>query len=133
MYESRRIDGATGVVIAYGADPRHRFCYVAMARTRTSSNGLRDALVSAEALAIFIDFLLQGWDFRKLYFECAEYNIPQFRSFLNLLSEEGRLRQHLYLGEQWWDLATFALWRERWGSVRPHLSRRPPYMEGDCD
>jgi hypothetical protein len=112
-----------GMVSAYGADPRHGFCYMSAARFSSFGGELRDALCTVEAIALFVDFLFQGWPFRKIYFECAEYNTPQFASFLDRCREEGQLHEHLYLDDRYWDLGTWSVSRSAWPEIRALLNR----------
>lgn len=66
-------------------------------------------------IALFIDYVFKCWNFRKLYFELPEYNLPQFASGLgSFLVQEGRLRQHLYYDGRYWDSVTLALYRRTW-------------------
>lgn len=124
IFESVGEERVAGIVSAYSADPRHGFCYVALARLQSSANAWADAAAVTEALSLFVDFLFQGWNFRKLIFEVAGYNRQQFGKFLRQLSQEANYKDHLFLDGIWWNLEAFALWRERWPDVRNHLIRR---------
>jgi len=94
VFEGNETNSCRGVVSAYAADPRHGFCYVAAARLEDSASAFVDAAVSVDAVILFIDFVLQGWSFRKIYLECAEYNQPQFASLLERCDHEAELRDH---------------------------------------
>lgn len=69
----------------------------------------------AEGTARFIDYVFHCWNFRKVYFEVAEYNRAQIAAVSRrLLREEGALRERLYLGGRYWDLAFLSLDRATW-------------------
>ena len=70
---------------------------------------------------MFVDFLFQGWNFRKVYFEAAEFNLAQFSSFFDLLEPEAQYRQHIFLSDRWWDLHVKSVWRADWPAVRSRL------------
>ena len=124
IYESSAQNGSAGVVMSYSADMRNGFAYLAFARLRQGTSPLHDAVVAAEALVLFVDFLFQGWDLRKIYVEVAEYNLGQFSSLVSLLDVEARLKQHVYLDGRHWDMIIAALRRDCWPSLRERLLRR---------
>ena len=65
--------------------------------------------------ALFIEYVFRCWNFHKLYFEVAEYNMPQFESGIGRLFEvEGRLRDHFWYDGRRWDQYHLALYRETW-------------------
>lgn len=121
IYESITPSPGYGIINAYGADPRHGFAYVAAGALRSFGGSLRSAVCSCEAIALFIDYLFAGWNLRKLYFDVAEFNAPQFASFLDRCEREAALSRHLYLDGRFWDLYSFALWRDQWPSLRAVL------------
>lgn len=123
VYEAVLPPKSAGVVVVYGADFRNGFAYVGMARLERSDSPIADAMVAAEALSLLLDYVFQAWSFRKLYFEAAEYNLPQFSSFTALLDPQGTYQQHIFMGGRWWDLFVFALWRDEWPRIRPKLTR----------
>jgi len=118
VFETRTESTLLGNALAYGADPRHGFCYVAVGTLRSSGSPVRDSVCSVEATVLLVDYLFQGWNFRKLYFEVAEYNVEQISSFLDRLSLEGRLTDHIYLADRFWDLGTWSLERAQWEQLR---------------
>lgn len=66
-------------------------------------------------LVLLIEHLFRGWPFRKLYFECPEYNLEQFASAVpKILTEEARFREYVYYNERYWDLLMLSLTRETW-------------------
>lgn len=123
IFESLAPSSGCGVVSAYGADPRHGFAHLAAGTLESFGGPVRDALCSAEAVALFVDFVFTGWNFRKIYIDVAAFNAPQFGSFLERCEMEGRLKDHLYLDGEYWDLVTYALWRDQWSTLGPLLRR----------
>jgi hypothetical protein len=109
-----RSQAGRGIVLAHGYDPRYRFCHVSIAHLEPSGHAIPDAQCVVEAFKMLVDYAFQGWDLRKIYLECADFNVHQFESFLDRCDLEGRLIDHLFLGGRWWDLRTYAIWKERW-------------------
>jgi hypothetical protein len=67
------------------------------------------------AVGLFIEYVFRCWNFRKLYMDVAEYNLPQMASGLgDLFAIEGRLREHYYLDGEYWDKLILSLSREAW-------------------
>ncbi|MCU1371675.1 MAG: hypothetical protein JWO77_2869 [Ilumatobacteraceae bacterium] len=106
------VDGPpVGLVVCYQASMESRTAFFGFIRTtETSQDGMM-----FEGLMLFLRFLFDTWDFRKLYAEVPAYN------FDGILSEqtrgievEGILRGHLFHAGTWWDQYLIALWRERW-------------------
>lgn len=111
-----------GVVIAYNPDPRHGHCYVGAASFEAGAS-IGCSLRLVDAVGLLLDFIFQGWNFRKIYFECAEYNLPQFQSFIDECQPEGNLVEHLWLSGRYWDLGIWSLSRESWSILRSRLGR----------
>lgn len=116
-----------GLVALYNVEAAHGTGYVAVADLRTGGGPTR----VVQGAVLFLAYVFQTWNLRKLYVESYEFNVAQFQSLCGrLLHEEGRLRDHLYLGGQHWDLVTFALYRDDWQRwerrVLPHVLRRQP-------
>jgi hypothetical protein len=105
-----------GLVSAYEADTGSGHCRLAIQRTAVRSEhpqNLRGAVV--EGAMRFIDYLFDHWTFRKIYIELPEYNLPLFRlTSTALFEEEGRLKEHFFHKDRWWDLRTYAIYRDRW-------------------
>ncbi|MFV0316819.1 MAG: GNAT family N-acetyltransferase [Microthrixaceae bacterium] len=75
-----------------------------------------------EGMFHFIELLFAASPLRKIYAEVPGYN----EALLGLGSvgpfvEEGRLIQHDYHGEQWWDHHYFAVWRSAWDAFASPL------------
>jgi hypothetical protein len=103
-----------GIVAAYGAQPRDQYVYVsAVADPAAIGSG---ALIIAAG--IFIEYLFAVGNFRKIYFDVPEFNLEQFGHKIGkYLHEEGRLVEHEWYGEKYWDLVTLACWRSEWFSA----------------
>lgn len=105
----------TGIVSAYEQDFVNQHCKVAAA---AFSSG--PSISTTVGALLLIDYLFQGWPFRKLYFETASFNRQQFATHIERLpvQEEGRLSQHLFLDGAYHDLIVLALYREAWQAAR---------------
>ena len=115
----RRTGDPVGHAFAYNANFRYQTCFIAM--------GVKPSLVgsgwSIEAGRMFIDYLFAMWPFRKIYAEVGEFNFPQFASGTGTAFEvEGRLRDHEFYGNRYWDLFVLALYRERYEHSRKRRS-----------
>lgn len=88
-----------GLVSAYDADTACGHCYVAFHNTgvhHPASGRMFGAIIG------FMDHLFHVSPFRKLYLDIPEYNVGLLRGFEGLLMvEEGRLREHYFLGGCW--------------------------------
>ena len=100
-------DDVVGLVVAYNADLRNGHCYIAAVRDTSLSIGI------LEALSLFVSHVFCHWPLRKMYLEVAEYNVGQFASAVRrkIITEEGRLRNHYYLNDDYWDHVMYALYR----------------------
>jgi RimJ/RimL family protein N-acetyltransferase len=119
-----------GLVSAYNADLRSGTCTVGFARFDPAdrSPGL------IEGAILLADHLFNHWPFRKLYGETLEFNLSSFQALLGpLLVEEGRLRDHAFVGGRHWDLLYLALYRETWEAWRERLLPPPEPTSGSGD
>lgn len=102
---------ALGLTVAYNADLRNGHAYIAAVMDQNEAfpgSGV-------EASALFLNYVFATWNFRKLYAEVLEFNLPQFSSGLgNAFKEEGVLRAHQYYGGRFWDMHLVAYYRETW-------------------
>lgn len=96
-------------------------CYAADMRTGTAYVGAAIAPPYqglghlAEAGLVFLRYLFDTWNFRKLYAEMPDFNAPRFGTVLgSLMKEEGRLVAHHYLRGEFWDNVTYAIYRSDW-------------------
>jgi hypothetical protein len=117
---ARRQDEAIGVVTAYQASFQDGYAKVAAAKFDPKS---RSPLIML-GFALFLDYVFDCWNFRKLYAEVPEYNYPQFASGIDrFFTIEGRLREHTFLGGELWDRLILAIYRDRWKEQAPALIR----------
>jgi RimJ/RimL family protein N-acetyltransferase/acyl carrier protein len=122
---------AVGLVTAYNANHRDGHVFVsALCDPRYQSSGLL-----IEGFALLIDYLFLNWPFRKIYLESMEFNLGQYANSLGrLLIEEGRLKDHVFYDDRYWDLVTAALYRADWSKVQ--LKRAAgllPFSEGSWE
>lgn len=100
-----------GLVVAYNADMANGTVYLAA----LVDNAYHLKVWPMEGILIFVDYLFQNWNFRKVYAETPEFSATQFASGVGtFFEEEGRLTQHQYYQGKYWDYITYALTRERW-------------------
>ena len=101
-------DEFVGLVVAYNASPQDDFCYMAAITDRKFGSG------TVEAVALFLRYLFRYWPIRKIYLEALEFNVPQYASAvrLGIFREEGRLRDHHFFDDRYWDLILYAIYRE---------------------
>lgn len=106
--ESRK---RAGLVVAYNADQANGTVYLAT----LIDNEYHRKVWPMEGILLFVDYLLQNWNFRKIYAETPEFSASQFSSGVGtFFEEEGRLRQHQYFQGKYWDFIIYALTRKLW-------------------
>jgi len=99
---------AVGHVVSYGTDFQNGYSY-AGAMMRADLQGTGSGI---EAFALFVRYLFATWNLRKVYLEVVEFNMPQFGSAIGrYVTEEGRLREHVYYQGRLWDQYLLALYR----------------------
>lgn len=99
-----------GLVVAYNADLRNGTTYLATLATEH----LMGRGVIMEASFVFMDYLFTTWPLRKIYSEVLSFNYEQFRSGVGRnFQEQGRLREHYYMGGRRWDQYVIAVDRDR--------------------
>lgn len=108
---SNRDRARVGLVTAYRANFRDGHARLAAVAFNPQS---RSPLMPL-GMGLFIEYVFRCWNFRKLYMDVAEYNLPQLSSGLaRIFTVEGRLRQHYYLDAQYWDKLILSILRETW-------------------
>jgi RimJ/RimL family protein N-acetyltransferase len=114
---SRKRDGRpVGLVVAYGADlPNRTVRFGIVLDPEFHAVGW-----PLEAAPLFIDYLFQTGDFRKLYAEAVDYNIQSYESALDrgIVQLEGRLKEHVYSAGSYRDYYMFAIYRDEWTTRR---------------
>jgi RimJ/RimL family protein N-acetyltransferase len=107
-----------GFVTAYEANFAHG--HAKLAAARLAEDARSPAMVVA--ISLLIRHVFACWNLRKLYMDVPEYNLPQFDSLISrYFQEEGRLIDHVYFGEQYWDQITLALYRAAWPEIQSRI------------
>jgi RimJ/RimL family protein N-acetyltransferase len=84
----------------------------------TNRLSLGGATRVAEALLLFTKYLFECFPVRRLYSEVYQYNGVSMRLHRRFgFLEEGRLREHVWYRDRFWDSFVFALTRERWQEI----------------
>jgi RimJ/RimL family protein N-acetyltransferase len=118
MVVGRSGDKPIGLVSVYRANFQDRYAY--LSATRFEPN--RPSPLMMLGVFLFLKYVFTSWDFRKLYMELPEFNMPQFASGLGRYFEvEGRLRDHFYFDGRYWDQLTLATYRDVWQRHRDRL------------
>jgi RimJ/RimL family protein N-acetyltransferase len=104
-------DDPLGLVIAYNADMRNRFCYAAAC---LAPNVNRTGM-GIEAFILFVQYVFYCWEFRKIYLEATELNMAQYQSGAasGIYTVEGRMKDHMYMAGRYWDNYLLGLDREQ--------------------
>ena len=102
-----RPDAVAGLVVAYNASPQDGHCYVSALSHAQTSPGV------IEAVLLFLRYLFRHWPLRKIYMEALEFNLPQYRSAIEMgfLQEEGHLRSHHFFDDRYWDMFLYSIGR----------------------
>lgn len=109
IYESVEGLEPAGVCVSYSANHAYQHTYVGTAQQEDCPIGY-----GVEATALFIHYLLTTWNFRKIYFEVAEFNLPQFESMVDRFAViEAELPEHRWYDGRWWAQFTLASYRDR--------------------
>jgi RimJ/RimL family protein N-acetyltransferase len=110
----RPVDGAImGVVQLTDYNARSRTCSLSIV---ADPNFRRLGLVTTAAV-LFVSDAFRTWDLRKIYLNVLEFNLHQIAGYTGLFTEEGRLRAHEWHDGSWWDLITFAIYRDRFDDL----------------
>ncbi len=130
----RSTDQVAGIVATYGADFVNGTAKMAV----FTFAPFRSQGWPLEGMRLMIDFVFYAFPLRKLYAEVLEPNLTQFgRGFPTLLEEEGRLKEHAFIGGNYVDQVILTLTRERWfrdprghegRSALLHLTRQGPLV-----
>jgi hypothetical protein len=108
---SRLQDKPVGLVLVYRPDFQDGHAH--LAALRFDSNDESPLIIFG--LALFLRYVFACWNFRKLYMEVSEFNFAQFASGEGTLFQiEGRLRDHLYFNDRYWDQLVLAIHRTAW-------------------
>lgn len=109
-----------GIVNLYGENLRDGWAYLGA----VAAPEFRDTGIVIDGAATLLDYAFSLWAFRKIYLETIEYNLSQFEVGLRRVAiEEGRLVDHVFFEDRYWDVATSAIYRESWRSYRSAQQR----------
>ena len=96
-----------GMVVCYDLEPNHRFAKIATIISEQSRG------IGTHATALFVRYLFQQADLRKLYFEVPDFNLERVGPLLSRFSRErSELSEHFFAHGAWRSLVTFGIWRE---------------------
>jgi RimJ/RimL family protein N-acetyltransferase len=110
-----------GHVLAYEPDLRNGHVAFAVAM---APEHLRTGL-AVDSLVLFLNYLIENWNFRKLYAQTIEFNYAEFQSGLGrYFHEEGRLREHEFYAGKYWDVVHLAMYREELQALLQRLLPR---------
>ncbi len=117
-------DKPVGLVVGYDPDMSAGHCAVAIQRAWEDP---RSAGLMFEGVLVLVQYLFDHFTLRKLYLDVPEYNLSLFGSSPGpLLVEEGRLAEHYYFGDRYWDRITFAIYRSTWDTLAEGFRGRWP-------
>lgn len=110
-----------GLVVCYNANHQDGIAYFAVLGNPDRPTG-GGAMVG---LLKLLDHVFSNWAFRKLYAEIPEFNLDEFGGSLRRhLIVEGRLVEHIFHGNRYWDQIIVSLSREEWlTSLRPRFAK----------
>ena len=101
-----------GLVACYGTEFRHRYARIAV--IGRDDTPMSRALVT-EGLELFIDYLFNHFDFRKLYAQVLAPNMSQFQTMVGrYVDVEGVMVGHEFFAGDWVDSYTLAIHRSKW-------------------
>lgn len=106
---NRRTNETMGLVVAYGMNLQHGFCYMQM----FLAEPFKGRGWPLEAAVIYFDHLFSHFRVRKIYGETSGAKYAQFGSSTELGAElEGRLRDHLYTNGKLQDAIILAITKD---------------------
>ncbi|WP_269724384.1 phosphopantetheine-binding protein [Pseudofrankia inefficax] len=105
-----------GTVSCYNADLHRGIAFLAAAFVPEHVAGG----VPMTAVGMFLRYLFQVWDLRKIYMEVPDFNYTQIASGAGKYFEvEGHLREHSYYDGRYWDEYMLAIYRRHVVDPRP--------------
>jgi RimJ/RimL family protein N-acetyltransferase len=109
---TRPDDGApVGLIYCYNTDPRSQTTHIAII---IAPEYERQGWVM-DAFTLFIGYLFETWNLRKVYYETIEFNYAQFASGAGShFHVEGCFKDHEFHAGQYWHIYTLAFYREEW-------------------
>lgn len=114
MIMRRKDNARVGLISVYNVDLRNGHGCLAMAIAPPYQSGV----YAHDANLLFLNYLLRGWNLRKLYGESGEQSMATVMGGEDKYFKiEGRLRDHEYFDGRYWDTYTLALYREDWEAL----------------
>ncbi len=109
-----------GLVNIYNADHVNQVAFLGVATIpQVDKQGL-----AMEGALLMFRYGFANFPLRKIYAEAHEGNAVRFRSGVGrLLHEEGCLRKHVFYNDRYWDLYTFAVYREEFYERRDKIDQ----------
>ena len=108
-------DEVLGLHIAYKAELRNRYCYLAS----VSRPDLIGTGVGFEGSVVFLNHIFSAWDLHKVYIEATQFNYATYASGSGTFFQlEGRLREHHYWHDRRWDQYLLAVYRADFFSTK---------------
>jgi RimJ/RimL family protein N-acetyltransferase len=107
--ERRDTGDATGFSSLHAFDPAGHVEFGIYTNPVTNLPGL-----GAEAALLTMNYAFTTWNIHKVYIRTTEASLPSMGLSINMMAEEGILRDHLYFQGRHWDLHIFAMYREQW-------------------
>ena len=112
-------DEPIGLVVCYNAEFRHGYAFLAA----IVSPKYEMAGWSLEGNAVFLAYLFEAFDFRKIYLEVVEFNYQRLVSGAETLFHvEGCQRDHEYHLGRYWHQYTLAIYRDEFAAALERLA-----------
>lgn len=93
--------------------------FYSLRRSKAMESGL-----SVEAAVLYLSFLFNGLDLRKVLLQVRERDVAQFGPLPEAVIErEGLLKRQVRVGTGFEDVHLFAIWRESWLAIELDLGR----------
>jgi RimJ/RimL family protein N-acetyltransferase len=109
--DDKKAQARVGIVACYWSNLQDGHAHVAVV-TAPAYEGTGWGM---EAMIVFMNYLFQIWNFRKLYANVLEFNLPQFKSGIDKgFRVEGVLKQHHYYAGKHWDQYMLGVYRDEW-------------------
>jgi RimJ/RimL family protein N-acetyltransferase len=100
-----------GLVVAYQPSPLHRTAYIAM----VLDPGAQRLGWPIEGFRLFMRYVFEAYDLRKVYAEAIDYNLAQYSSLIGRgARREAHYREHVYMAGAYHDVYVIAFYRQDW-------------------
>lgn len=101
-----------GLVAVYRPNFQDGHAYLSGARFDA---GKRSPLMIM-GVSLFLKYVFECWDFRKIYMDVPEFNLTPIASGLSrhYFTLEGQLKEHVFFEGRYWDQYTLAAYRDVW-------------------